>query len=115
MAATKTVEMTVSVTTFSNEFLRCRTWGHRWDDFNPIDMGPPMFGWRESLRCSTCTTERHRIIGRNGQILSASYKYPEGYQMKKGFKAFPKGELRVEMFNRLRERLAAANAISGQH
>ena len=32
--------------------------------------------------------------------------------MPKGVKAFPKGELRVELFNRLKARLAAANAIS---
>lgn len=58
---------------------RCRSFGHAWDDFTPIDKRPPPFGWRLSLRCVRCTTERHDIIDRLGRVASREYVYPDGY------------------------------------
>lgn len=96
----------------SNDFLRCRTYGHSWDDFYPDDMRSPSFGWRESLRCTRCTTERHRLIGRHGEVMQSSYYYADGYQMDKGVGKLDRADLRGEMFARLHDRLVAAGQIS---
>ena len=62
-------------------FLRCRTYSHAWDEFTPIDMESPSYGWRLSLRCVRCGTERHDTIAYGtGQVNGRQYIYVEGYQ-----------------------------------
>lgn len=60
--------------------LRCRLYGHAWDEFYPIDLARPVAGWRLSLRCTRCTTERHDLIGRTGDLEGRRYAYPEDYR-----------------------------------
>jgi hypothetical protein len=85
--------------------LRCRVYGHSWDEYYPDDLGRPEYGWRLSLRCTRCTTERHDIIDSIGRISQRRYIYVEDYQM--GRDETPsRDEMRLAMFARIRTRLA---------
>jgi hypothetical protein len=93
--------------------LKCRIYRHAWDDFYPDNLGTPLYGWRLSLRCTRCTTERHDIINAMGALDSRRYIYPEGYQM--GRDETPSREdMRLAMFDRIRTKLAKADAISSE-
>jgi hypothetical protein len=96
-------------------FVRCRTYNHAWDEFNPIDLEAPSYGWRLSLRCIRCTTERHDTIAyRSGQILSRRYIYPDGYQ-NKGEDRPTKEVFREELFVRLRAQLESSHALGSEN
>lgn len=64
-----------------DEYLRCRVIGHQWDEFDPVGMRKPHFGWRLSVRCERCSTERHDLINARGEVGSRSYVYPEDYDI----------------------------------
>jgi hypothetical protein len=70
-------------------------------------MGPPIYGWRLSLRCLRCSTERHDNIDFKGNVMGRYYRYPDGYQQK----GTPKVVFREELFSKLRSKLAKANQI----
>lgn len=97
-----------------DQFLRCRTWGHAWDDFAPVGMRPPEYGWRESLRCTRCGMERHSVIDRKDAVSTRSYYQPDGYARPKGSGKLTSQEKRKMMFERMREQLAQASAISAE-
>lgn len=61
------------------DHLRCRTFGHAWEEFVPVGMRRPSFGWRFSLLCTSCSTERHELVDTHGGIAQREYRYPEGY------------------------------------
>jgi hypothetical protein len=90
--------------------IRCRTYGHAWDEFYPSVKGPPSFGWRLSLRCTRCTTERHDTIDVLGHVAAREYLYPEGYHLLRD-ETPTRDQLRVAMFARVRARLAKVDAI----
>jgi hypothetical protein len=95
-------------TDLDTRFLPCRTYNHAWDEFTPIDLYPPLYGWRLSLRCIRCTTERHDTVAFNtGKVMSRRYIYPDGYQQK----GVPKVVFREALFQRLRGKLEKANQI----
>lgn len=96
----------------SDQYLKCRTWGHSWDSFAPVGMAAPEYGWRESLRCTRCTMERHSIIDRKDTVATRSYYQPEGYARPKGSGKLTSQEKRKIMFDRMRAQLAQAEAIS---
>lgn len=62
------------------DFLRCRTWGHAWEEFTPRGTRP---AWGElfTLRCTRCATERFDVINNLGALGSRRYVYPEGYHL----------------------------------
>lgn len=62
-------------------YIKCRTLRHAWDDFIPRDMPAPQWGHRVSLRCLRCTTERHDVIDRLGQLSQRTYIYPTDYAL----------------------------------
>jgi hypothetical protein len=93
--------------------LRCRTWGHAWDEYFPDDLGPPSFGYRSSLRCTRCTTERHDVIDINGDVGQRRYIYPEGYQLARD-ETPTRSEMRLALFDRVRAKLVKAHAIYEQ-
>lgn len=97
-----------------DQYLKCRTWGHAWDTYAPLGMAPPEYGWRESLRCTRCTMERHSIIDRKDSVSSRSYYQPEGYARPKGSGKLTSQEKRKMMFERMREQLTQAAAISAE-
>lgn len=88
------------------EYLLCRVIGHQWEEFTPIGMRRPHFGYRLSLRCSRCTTERHELINSRGEVGSRSYVYPDDYDIPG---RAVRTDLRVEVVRRRRsEPLRAA-------
>jgi hypothetical protein len=68
------------------DYLVCRTFGHAWEEFVPVGMRKPVTGYRMSLHCHTCGTERHDSIDVNGNVGSRRYYYPEGYKLGGKFK-----------------------------
>ena len=81
-----------------DQFVRCRTVGHAWQDFVPVGMRRPLFGWRLSLRCTSCATERHDLVNAVGDVLTREYRYPGDYQMRGG--APTRADVRVELARR---------------
>ena len=95
-------------------FLRCRTYSHAWDEFAPIDMDAPWYGWRLSLRCVRCGTERHDNISySSGMIMSRKYIYADDYQFK-NTETPTKEVFREELFSKLRADLKSHNALGGK-
>lgn len=94
-------------TSLDDTFVKCRSYGHGWDEFAPVDMDRPVYGWRLSLRCVRCATERHDNIDFKGQVMGRYYRYPDGYQQK----GVPKVVFREALFSKLRARLEKANQI----
>jgi hypothetical protein len=93
-----------------DQFLRCRTYSHAWDEFSPIDLEAPWYGWRLSLRCARCGAERHDNISYGtGEVMGRRYIYPDGYQYSDGKPT--KQIFREELFTRLRTQLRAQNAL----
>ena len=88
-------------------FLRCRSYGHAWEEFAPIDLDAPIYGWRLSLRCTRCTMERHDNIDFKGRVMSRRYIPPPGYTQK----GVPRVMFREALFDKLRARLEASNSI----
>lgn len=67
----------------NEDFVRCRSLGHIWDDFTPIDERRPPRGVLLSFRCERCHAERHDVIDRSdGSLLHRKYKNrPAGYDI----------------------------------
>lgn len=65
------------------EYLMCRrsVLGHAWEPYQDNEKPAPSFGTRFSVRCSRCTTQRHYLLGFNGERLGKEYVYPEGYKL----------------------------------
>lgn len=86
-----------------DEYVKCRSWGHEWDTFNPLRRRA---GWGTllSLRCTRCGTERHDTIDAHGEVSAREYKYADGYQLTgtaRGDRATA-AQVRVEVLKRLR-------------
>jgi hypothetical protein len=91
----------------------CRTVGHAWDQFYPQGMLPPSFGWRFSLRCTRCTSERHDLVSpTDGTLLSRAYYHADGYRLEKGVERPTREELRSDLFQRIREDLRKNQQIA---
>jgi hypothetical protein len=92
-------------------FVKCRIYRHAWDEFYPIDMERPWYGWRLSLRCMRCQTERHDTMDFKGQLMGRFYLYPDGYQTK-GEDRPTLQVFREDLFTRLRDELEAHEQIA---
>jgi hypothetical protein len=97
-------------TPLDDTYVRCRSYGHAWDEFAPIDLHAPLYGWRLSLRCLRCQTERHDNLDFKGRVMSRRYLYADGYQQK----GVPKVIFREALFSKLRAKLEKANQIGGE-
>lgn len=64
----------------STEHVQCRDFGHSWRPRGAVWI-PRDNCFKQTFACARCTTERYRYLNSRGSILSASYDYPEGYQM----------------------------------
>jgi len=94
-------------TDIDDAYVRCRSYSHAWDEYFPIDLDPPVYGWRLSLRCTRCATERHDNLGFNGQLLNRRYIYPEGYSTR----GITRTQFREALYVKLRAKLEASAAI----
>ena len=61
------------------EWLKCRAFGHAWEEFVPVGKRKPPYGFRISLLCTSCNMERHDILDTYGRLASRKYDAPEGY------------------------------------
>lgn len=96
-----------------DEFRECRTLGHAMFRFQANDLDRPDFGWRLSVRCERCSTQRHDIIDhRTGSIIGRRYIWPDGYLLEPGLGRTTRDEMRESLFERLRKELDEHNAIS---
>lgn len=74
--------------TLGDDYLRCRNFGHAWDDVSGLSRdGTPIpreyvGGTRLYLMCTRCQTYRIDVISRlTGFLLTRSYRYPEDYKI----------------------------------
>lgn len=95
-------------------FVRCRTYNHAWDEFTPIGLERPLYGWRLSLRCVRCATERHDTVDFHGGVMSRRYLWPDGYLTGRGEDKPTRTEFREELFTRLRGQLEASESVGGE-
>ena len=84
-------------------FLKCRVFGHAWDEYIPAGSPKPSFGWLLASICVSCGTERRDIVGVGGMVVSREYRYPAGYSL--SF-ALTRGEAREEYRSRSDRRTA---------
>lgn len=71
--------LTQAIAGMEPEHLHCRDFGHGWQPWTARRVPG---GYESVLRCARCLTVRVRKIGMRGQVLSTSYDYPDGYQVK---------------------------------
>jgi hypothetical protein len=83
--------------------LQCRTYGHAWDEYSRPDL-PDTAGWRLSLRCARCSTERHDVIDLIGGLSERRYVYPEGYRADFEDHRWTLPEYRQALYQRYRSR-----------
>jgi hypothetical protein len=94
----------------ARDYTDCRTYSHAWSQFYPTDWEAPLSGWRLSLRCTRCDTQRHDLISASsGGLLGRRYEWPEDYRI--AGEAPSRDELRAQMFTRLKAQLAEHNAV----
>lgn len=100
MTQRKTTELGM----LQDEYLKCRTYGHSWDQI-PSSLADPeyqrMYAWYDVLRCVNCKTERYDGIASSGDVDTRTYRYPWGYGI--NF-ALTRSEARVEHLLRTRGR-----------
>lgn len=90
----------MSLSDLHSSFIRCRSYGHAWDDFYPSMATDPSWGVRESLLCARCTTERHDFVSRiTGEVITRYYLYPDDYKLSGEFPQ--RSEIRKELIARL--------------
>ena len=67
---------------YEDEFVRCRTIGHAWDEIPPV-----MGAWKDTggmaamtLRCLRCGSMRHDLVSMStGTVYGRKYDYEAGY------------------------------------
>lgn len=71
-----------SATDLRTEYLLCRrsVLGHAWDPYVDGQVKSSM-GRVFSARCPRCTTQRHYVLGYNGEKISVRYVYPDDYKL----------------------------------
>lgn len=92
---------------YPTKYLRCRTFGHAWEEFIPVGKEKGI-GFRFSLLCTACGTERHDAIDTNGQLLNRQYEHPDEYYL--GY-VVPRSEARMVYNKRKRKRARRDNLI----
>ena len=92
---------------WGDEVVRCRTYGHAWDEFTASDLGPPMLDWRLSLRCIRCQTERHDEIDLLGNVGARRYIYLDGYKTVVSEEKMTRYEYRQTLYERFRTKRRA--------
>lgn len=100
-------------------YIRCRTFGHAWDDVNPTDDEAEDFdllysGTNHSLlvaNCTRCGNHRSDVVNSTGSLVNRRYTYPEGYLMAKGDRRPKRAEFRLQL---LANRIASMSAKRGK-
>jgi len=90
--------------------LQCRTYGHAWSEYSRGDL-PAVVGWRLTLRCDRCTTERHDVIDLIGELQSRHYDYPDGYRADFEDHRWTLPEYRQRLYERFKTRYTPSKAL----
>ena len=94
----------------SERFVRCRTYGHAWHEYDSSQWKPE-FGDALTLRCERCDTERRDSISRtSGELLARSYVYADEYRYGRDEEMPSRDEFRRLL---LRRRIAEAREARG--
>lgn len=86
-------------------YLLCRDLGHVWQPFR-ASYDKAANGYRRTLRCSRCKTERSQILNLDGVVRSGYYAYDDDYRAPAGTGNLDRngrGTLRLESTLRLIE------------
>lgn len=95
------------------DFDLCKGINHPWDRVDAPELGPPVMGWRLSLRCLRCRSERHDLISPvSGEIMQRRYIYTPGYLGPKGSGRPIRADLRQAMFERWKEELQRTEQLA---
>lgn len=86
------------------EWLKCRAFGHAWEEFVPVGKRKPDFGFRISLLCTSCGMERHDVLDTNGNLATREYVEPDGYY---GIGKWARAEFRLAYDKRRKRRTIA--------
>lgn len=79
------------------EYVRCRTFGHSWDDIPVTEPHPD--GHSFWLRCVVCTMVRRDVFDRRyGYLLHRQYDAPDGYSLA-GEDVPTRDEFRLRLFD----------------
>jgi len=71
-------EVLAAARQWSDEVLRCRTYGHNWQPRNAVINRRHKFIYVEQ-ECSTCHTVRHQEMSMRGAVYAQWYTYIDGY------------------------------------
>lgn len=94
------------------DFDLCKGINHPWDRVDVPNLGPPQMGWRLSLRCLRCHSERHDLISPvTGEVMARRYIYTSGY-IREGSGRPIRTELRLSMFEHWKEELQKTEQIA---
>lgn len=63
----------------NDDHLQCRDIGHNWRQYA---VRKARGGYERSMFCRQCKTARHQFISSKGDVLTNSYSYAEGYQLR---------------------------------
>jgi hypothetical protein len=81
------LDVYVDVADLRDEYVICRTIGHRWDDHPSPELDSQMWAMSAAalaLRCSRCTTERFDFYLADLTVYHRYYRYPPGYRTTRG-------------------------------
>lgn len=67
-----------AIETMPETHLHCRDYGHAWRPFTARYV-PAERAYEQSLRCSRCKAQRHRLLDSHGSVIRSGYDYPDGY------------------------------------
>lgn len=79
------------------QFIRCRTLGHSWIDYD--SNWKPMFGMPLTLRCERCGMERRDTIDMGGNLNGRHYTRPEGYLFTRAEEVPTRSQFRLMLLN----------------
>lgn len=79
-------------------YVQCRSYGHSWDEYAPIEIRSKLAHWMIFLRCTRCMTTCHVTLSLFGSPIRRYYEYPEGYRLA-GYK---KSDFKMELLRRRR-------------
>jgi hypothetical protein len=63
----------------SDNFLRCRDFGHQWKMANAKKVGRT---WERTMYCPSCKYNKHQVLDSHGVIITEKPDYPDGYLIK---------------------------------
>lgn len=99
-------EVTAWAQELPDAFIQCRDFGHLWRPFT-ASYDSQEKGYRRTIRCTRCRTERSQVLDLDGSVRSGHYSHPDGYLKPAGtgvLDAAGRGSLRLASTLRLIDR-----------